>query len=239
MAKTQKIKSTENKNSFTGSTALFGSFSFFFLITSFLFTCLIFYHATLSLESQVIHDKANLYSTAMLNRLPFTETMSSENIIKIQNFIADLKSQDTQLATVAIFTKDGVITYSSTLGLIGDRIMDHWQDFLAQNPVTPEISGERDLSLFYPVPKIDELYLALTFKKHSFVTLLTSYQSPIAILGFGSFAMGVFLFGSHINKLRSSDFSQDPLLKEFEQRKAAAQSELNKFSQDLKDYETF
>lgn len=237
ISETQKTKHRENKSSFTGSTALFGLFSLFFVITSFLFSFLIFYHATLNLESQVIHDKADLYKAAMLSRLPLTSEMSSETIVTIQNFISDLKSQDTQLTTVAVFTKDGTITYSSTLGLIGDRIMDHWQDFLAQNPVIPEILGDRDLSLFYPIPKTDGLYLSLTFKKDSFLTLISKNQGLLIVTGLSTLVLGLYLLTRHIPQLKGFDFRQDPLLQTFEKRKKVVQTELNDLSKDLKNYE--
>lgn len=233
-----KAENTQDHKPFAGSTSLFGAFSVFFVLTSFLFFFLIFYHATLTVESQLIHDKATLYKTAMLSRLPLAEKMSSENIVKIQNFISDLKTQDSQLGTVMIFTKDGLITYSSTLGLIGDHITDHWQESLTQDPLTPEILSERDLSLFYPIPTTDGLYLALTFKKESFLTLLSGNQWVFIVVGLGSFILGIFLLSRHIMKLRGFDFKQDPLLLAFEKCKSTAQAELDELSKDLKDYET-
>lgn len=237
-SKTSGTQGAESKRSFLGSASLFGFFSLFFLATSFLFSCFIFYHATLSVDAQLIRDKATLYKTGMLSSLPLTENMSSDNIAKVHNFISALKSEDRQLRTVMVFTKDGFITYSSTLGLIGDHIMDRWQDFLAQDPMTPEILGERDLSLLYFVPSKDGLYIALIFEKESFWALVLDHIGLLIFTGLSTLGFGLYLFGRHIFKLKGYDFQQDPLLNEFEQRQSVVRSELNELSKDLKNYES-
>lgn len=233
-----KRQSTEEIKPLFGDISLFGSLSFFFMLTSILFFSLIFYHASLRLESRIIEDKANLYKTAIFKSFSLEKKISSENIIQIQKFVLSLKSADAQLSAVEVFTKDGLIVYSSALGLIGDHVLNTWHDLIDQNLTTNSLSGNDNTAFFFPVPSTDYLYLSLTFKHDSFFSHFLKNKIIIGLATLVSFGFGIYLFGNQIRKLRHFDFSNDPLLIEFEKSKVLAQDELNTFSKDLKDYET-
>ena len=233
-AERQKVstKSADSKSLSTDTSRFCGPIMPFITITFLLFI-LLFYHAMLRIESHLLEDRANLYQNVLAKTTSLKSDLSIPEIQEIKNVISTLKLKDSQLLQVNLFTPDGKIIYSSTLGLIGDHISSTWEEILANNTRATKILEPQTLSLLYTISSPDKLILSFSFKNEPFWTLYNQSNGFILLI---VAILPIICFSLFI-KSQNYKFNHTQTLTELNKQRIEVSNELDQLSKDLKNYE--